>query len=413
MTSLTTVTLTTVPLFIRSGWLYQNLTTENSDAHVQVPTQCCQFSEEIATTQDIVRLLHTLRFWMIDELPLSLITFVLESNLTSSLLQELTNTFHDIDSFQTLCEMRKQSIELEEPVAVLSCQLVVALERTVPKEILSYFLRLRIDLSTSDAHLLHAIIAHVARSGDTCLYNWAMKQNVFFERSHVYCLAKSGQLSILKTLNKQVVRQYGDDVCYGAARGGFVNILNWAQSPESGNVLFFFLSDLYIGRIAAANGHVEVLKLLRRNGVEWDFVSVIHNAAHGGHVNTLEWAFAEHTIENDSELFFYSHSIFDGAVTAGHIHILQWMIDYLHKRDKMVSEQMKTNIVITAAEFGQVDVLEWTFSSDHSFITSSAQMTDICKTANTYGHQSVLKWATEKHSELCKKIELYIQQHND
>jgi hypothetical protein len=72
-----------------------------------------------------------------------------------------------------------------------------------------------------------------------------------------------------------------DDVCYIAARNGWLDLLKWAR--ENGRP--WYMSTC---ATAASNGNLEILKWARENGYDWRGW-ICYYAAKNGHLGVLEW----------------------------------------------------------------------------------------------------------------------------
>jgi hypothetical protein len=93
---------------------------------------------------------------------------------------------------------------------------------------------------------------------------------------------------------------------------GYFYALNWWKEME--------LLELFCH--AAYNGPCKILEVLKNDG--WQQRpphlerNVVNLAAHGGHINALEWAWDQGWYGDDTEL----RAI---AALNGHLHVLQWL----------------------------------------------------------------------------------------
>jgi hypothetical protein len=97
-------------------------------------------------------------------------------------------------------------------------------------------------------------------------------------------------------------------VCEFAARGGHLEVLQWARANGCG----WGISTCHE---AARGGHLEVLQWARANGCAWN-ASTCCEAARGGHLATLQWARANGCCWDTSTC---TH-----AAMRGHLEVLQW-----------------------------------------------------------------------------------------
>ena len=89
----------------------------------------------------------------------------------------------------------------------------------------------------------------------------------------------------------------------------------WSDIPEKKKPLSMNESTC---RSAAWEGHLEVLKWLRRQGCPWNEYACIY-AAKGGHLETLKWL--------RSEGCPWDEETCEWAAWKGHLNVLRWAID--------------------------------------------------------------------------------------
>jgi hypothetical protein len=131
-------------------------------------------------------------------------------------------------------------------------------------------------------------------------------------------------------------------VCRAAARGGHVDVLDWA-----GSVGFVLDVDLLV--IAAGAGHANVLEWRfgdYQPADDWTRDQCADAAAHAGHVNVLEWMRARwrHALDTDSCVL---------AAEAGRVAVLAWA----HRRWPWGIDWQAVGV--RAVEAGRHDVASW------------------------------------------------------
>ena len=91
-----------------------------------------------------------------------------------------------------------------------------------------------------------------------------------------------GCLSALKRLQRRGHLSRQKYLCWAAARGGHLEVLQWARANGCP------WDEMTCSR-AAEGGHLELLQWARANGCPWD-KGTCTGAAKGGHLKVLKWA---------------------------------------------------------------------------------------------------------------------------
>jgi hypothetical protein len=102
--------------------------------------------------------------------------------------------------------------------------------------------------------------------------------------------------------------KFESGICYYAAGGGCLSVLQWARAQGCS-------WDEETCAYAAWNGHLAVLQWARAQGCHWDKYTC-SNAAWRGHLAVLQWARAQ-GCPWDSDTCTY-------AAMNGHLSVLQW-----------------------------------------------------------------------------------------
>ena len=97
------------------------------------------------------------------------------------------------------------------------------------------------------------------------------------------CLDSTNRLDRLDRLDRS---PYATALFKRAAWYGKLEVLKWGQ--ESGYELHTVLFDMHVIGMAAKNGHLEVVRYLRKLGSPWNHWTC-SNAAGNGHLKVLTW----------------------------------------------------------------------------------------------------------------------------
>jgi hypothetical protein len=156
-------------------------------------------------------------------------------------------------------------------------------------------------------------------------------------------------------------------VCARAARGGCLEIVQWARNGNYGSW------DWRVCVEAARGGHLEIIQWARRNGCEWNWL-VCANAARGGHFELLKWA-------RDNGCA-WNQSVCEGAAAAGHLEMLQWA-------RTNGCEWNEDRVCAEAAENGHLGILQWMLEA------GARRGWQLCAHAAMSGNLKVIQWARE------------------
>lgn len=183
--------------------------------------------------------------------------------------------------------------------------------------------------------------------------------------------AKKGYLSLLKWA-KKIDYPFNSSIMYSAAHGGHLNVLNWLidHAPESN----YESKKLIVGR-AALGGHLVALKWLLGKGFPWG-ENVTESAAEGGNLEVLKWL-RDNGCPTD-ELAF------DTAVRYDHLNILK----YLHENNFKGLD--KTPYYYAAAR-GNLEMLKWLKANTEYYFNGES----VSHSAAKGGHIHILEWLCE------------------
>src|SRR5579872_4304535 len=176
-----------------------------------------------------------------------------------------------------------------------------------------------------------------------------------------YWAAKGGHLDILEWAWENAY-SFSPLVCAGAAEGGHLDVLMWARLHDCP-----WNSKTYAG--AARNAHINVLEWVKLHGCPCD-PNVCAQAARNGHLDVLKWARSNGCPWNSRTC--------EKAAKYGHIHVLKWarsngcpygdvrryasmsgqlhILKYLKEQGIVISNLT----AIRAAKNGHLNVVRWT-----------------------------------------------------
>ncbi|EFA78542.1 hypothetical protein PPL_09194 [Heterostelium album PN500] len=165
--------------------------------------------------------------------------------------------------------------------------------------------------------------------------NWQMRNDL------LETLCYNGCLDIIRFVLEYIPLEHSfsrQAMIYSAANG-FLEILKLIhQSPNSGST--FKTMDA-----AAANGHLDIVVWLNENRTEGCSVSAIDGAAGKGHLDVVKWLYF-----NRSEGF--SSTGMDNALANGHTDVLEFLYENR-------TQDCSPRSIQLAAEYGHLNVLKW------------------------------------------------------
>ncbi len=206
-----------------------------------------------------------------------------------------------------------------------------------------------------------------ARYGNSKILNWAIKYGCSVDSIVFSEATLNGHLNCLKLLVRHRVFPLPNDfICRVAARGGHLNILEWARENgcRLGEETF---------SAAASGGHLDCLKWLRKCGCLFNTTNTCSNAASGGHLDCLKWLRECGCLLNTNTC--------SNAASGGHLDCLKWL------RENGCPWNGST--CSNAAYNGHLDCLKYAVENDCPWDEST------CSNAAYNGHLDCLQWAHE------------------
>lgn len=139
--------------------------------------------------------------------------------------------------------------------------------------------------------------------------------------------------------------------------------------------------DVRYCAIAAKNGNLELLQILRNHlNCEWNVMTTT-NAAKKGHLDLLKYS-----INNGCS---FNCKMLEFAVKNGHLDIVQFIIN----ENKILPQN--SLLCDKASKYGHLNILQWLLNNGCDYSGK-----DIIKNAATHGHTHILKWLMNYNNDL-------------
>ncbi|KAE9046063.1 hypothetical protein PR001_g1815 [Phytophthora rubi] len=165
---------------------------------------------------------------------------------------------------------------------------------------------------------------------------------------------------------------------YFAAHHGVLSFMKYMAARELGG---FYTGTLVV---AAAYGHLDVVKWLHQDRGLMLTVDVMKEAAQDGHLNVVKWLF-----ETSSDLC--DSSVLVSAAEFGRLAVLQWL-------QPRWSGTLGTVAMDWAARNGHLEVVKWLHTNGTDGCSAKAM-----DEAAVNGHLDVVQWLHEQRREGCTK----------
>eukprot|EP00600_Ochromonadales_sp_CCMP1393_P016848 CAMPEP_0175028308 /NCGR_PEP_ID=MMETSP0005-20121125/18921_1 /TAXON_ID=420556 /ORGANISM="Ochromonas sp., Strain CCMP1393" /LENGTH=219 /DNA_ID=CAMNT_0016287899 /DNA_START=17 /DNA_END=672 /DNA_ORIENTATION=+ len=215
---------------------------------IVVPTKCFQNNPKIGNIFDLHGVLGSLRYWLVRNLPDSVISFALNENNRDAFRIVAEEFWNDMPQLHVLHNVSRKGIE------GVSEQIIYALEDDAPCEVLQYLFK----------HCHETLGASKLRKrvADT--------------------VARLGALEYLQyIIDEEEALDY--HVCEEAAKGGHLVCLKYAREHSCCS----WNATTCIS--AALRGHLDCLKYAHEQGCPWN-QNTCSVAAKGGHLDCLTYA---------------------------------------------------------------------------------------------------------------------------
>ncbi len=339
-----------LPAYLRASQFAQSWS--DSDEQVHIDSILLKMDESVNEQPQLAHLLNTLQFWIVDELPMTIVDFIAKGNFdeTSLLLQPYESTLPFVSSL-----LKIFSADLEYRwAAALRCDCLVCV-----KYFLECNLHPRWDYSCSTA----------AEAGSIKCLQYLHSRGWPWNAGTCLLAAKNGHLECLKYLHQQYC-PWDEGTTFASATAGCTNCLAYpiciGYALENNCPC-----DYRAAKSAARNGHVGTLKLIRQGVsltyLEWKLVTAasseygqveclryLHEeggvidmlallaAARGGQLESMKYLY-EFGYSWDS---FVAHM----AASRGHLNCLQFAIEHgctwdSSALDKAATDQVKEYLI--------------------------------------------------------------------
>mmetsp|Transcript_8092 Transcript_8092/g.13459 ORF Transcript_8092/g.13459 Transcript_8092/m.13459 type:complete len:555 (-) Transcript_8092:205-1869(-) len=324
------VPLTSVPDFLRNGSLYENFrdreeeyeeTSINSekkwgerggDSHklISVPRSCWAESTLITNDSDLRQLLNTLRFWLVDTLPDSVIGYALQLRSRDAFQHVASEFYADMPKLRQFQDLYEFSGRNE--------RILFAVEENVASEIIFYLIRhafiesSAFGVSTRSAVATAPVpVAFDAIACAAALHGRLDCLQFAYEQVTVQCNTGSQSIDVWEEINGSSGNTTSGSTCAHTSRS--IENLNISSmklptSPTGGDTvsdsdkhrnilrkpsnydgLGGFPWDPWTCRWAAEKGHLECLRYAHTHGCPWD-THVCSAAAKNGYLDCLRYA---------------------------------------------------------------------------------------------------------------------------
>lgn len=222
-----------VPSYLQAGEFYRSLDGNDQDEAISVPADTLKETLDICDDHDLVHLLQSLRFWLVDELSVEILQYIL-LNHTESTIQHLSQYEPDLPYLTTL----RKLVEDDDTK------------------------------NNSDVSLLDRAL----RLGDVRIVRHLRELGHDFSPKSTCCAASSGNLDCLKCAQEHQ-ETVADEAFKECIVKGHLNCLEYLQSIDP----TVHLRHTYACTIAAECRQLRCLKFLHEHGYSLHYTTA--NAA--------------------------------------------------------------------------------------------------------------------------------------
>lgn len=153
---------------------------------------------------------------------------------------------------------------------------------------------------------------------------------------------RAGWIPILSFMKQKLNMPLRSSLCSIAAAGNQQKMIEWLRKNKAD------WSETTCS-VAAFHGHLDLLIWLRANGCPWDS-SVPIMAARNGHLEIIKWA-ADNGCKGEYDKALKSDRILINAAEFGHLHVVEWCFSQLPLPSLFALD--------SAARGGHVHILQW------------------------------------------------------
>lgn len=418
-----------VPEYLKTGAYYRSLADDEDDDTIMVPGNTLKPDPIVNSAADVYPLFESLRFWIVDEIPVSFLEFVFTQHRLLPSYDAFWNKFkHEFPwlnaleccvsasiklnttRMQRLIRHGGGNIELiKAAYPLLRCMPSNACELAVITGNIEYFQFIH---KLSKRKVLSKMVCSniVVYRGDVALLAAAYDLGYRWESNLSSVAARAGTMSCLKFIHEHGGLLDGDEeeedtICDVAAARGHIACLEYLRehgcpwdsftcsSAICGNQLacLQYLHEhgcpwnTNVCTTAAREGRLQCLQYLHQHGCPWD-AATSFAAAYRGHLSCLQYAHENGCIWDDRDCM-------EIASSCGHINCLQ----YLHQQGC----EWNVSACISAARNGELSCLKYLHTQGCEWDET------VCAAAAGGGHIQCLQYLHEHgcpwDTNTCKK----------
>jgi len=252
-----------IPSCLHAGDFYQNLDNDDPESLIEIPSDCFVTQTEAASNVSEFRqlLLRVMEFWMLDEIPVGVLNFCDEHDVT---------VWKEAITEIVMPDVQKLLLDVDADKQSVPCELVL---RSGRWEVIRHTLsRMAKDGNAT---------AVAAETGNLQLLIYLHEQGFDWHKDTCSLASLNGNLQCLRYAHRNGCA-WDNFTTIRAANGGQVDCLQYAH--ENGCP---WNSTLYM--VAAANGRLSCMQYAFEHGLEWHIV-VSMLAALGEHLDCLQFA---------------------------------------------------------------------------------------------------------------------------
>lgn len=200
-----------IPLWLKDSDFYRNLSSDEPDIQIEIPTKCFRLTDDCAEMEDVANVLETMRFWAVPRIPDSLLEFCFVHGTT-----KLDENVPEIPEHEALRKAFKHP-------NLFSLEVAVA---TARHEFEYFWLKKN---KPNSKHGVKAI-THACRFGRLDLVQ-TLRERGFHWGTLSYCAAAQyGHLNTLKYLHDNKCTFLDYTPMQFAARGGQLECMKYLHS---------------------------------------------------------------------------------------------------------------------------------------------------------------------------------------
>lgn len=308
-----------VPVFLQGGQLFKSFCTDDNDEEILVPNDVIKLDDSARTLSDVRLLLCSLRYWLVDSTPQSIVKYVLEhrARTSASVVQEFGKELPFLQDLQKVQAVprkermvvayllgnleiirflyQQEGLEMVEQCASICAQhgyadcLQFYLSRIgfLPEGLERFAIEhghldcFKIVLSAG-VPLTSSAAGWAIQFGNVTCLNYCLENGITPDSNFCTLAASEGSTACLKYLHEVAGCALTNEVCTIAVRAGHFECLVYAMEhgcPVSSQELAF----------AALDGKLAFLRYMHEHGVAFDNDFVTVSAVCNNHADCLQY----------------------------------------------------------------------------------------------------------------------------